>query len=264
MASNDHAPPFALYVSEPLRALSEYGLLLAAQPLMKCLPEGDGYPVLVLPGLLADDASTRALRRRLRGAGYRVHGWQLGRNLGPTAKSIDGMSRRLEDLRARYGVPVSIVGWSLGGIFARNLARRTPGSVRQVITLGSPFRLAHVGQTRAQAAYDRFTHLHAEHGALPLEAHLPDLPVPTTSIYSRYDGIVDWRACLNPRGDRCENIGVIASHLGIGHHPAALWAIADRLAQPEGSWTPFRPPKLYRHAYPRPPQAYERCLTQAA
>jgi pimeloyl-ACP methyl ester carboxylesterase len=245
-------PALPLYLTEPARGVADFGLFLAARPLMQRLPKGDGHPVLVLPGLLADDTSTRALRSVLRHLGYRVHGWRLGRNIGPTAACVDGMRDRLDDLSDRYGRPVSLVGWSLGGIFARDLARRTPDSVRQVVTLGTPFRLARHSQSRASRAFDRYSHLHVEHRTLPLESDSSPLPVPATSIYSHFDGIVHWQTCLDTPGERCENIAVLASHLGLGHHPAAIWAIADRLAQPEGSWQPFRPPLFLRPAFPRP------------
>jgi pimeloyl-ACP methyl ester carboxylesterase len=246
------APGLTLYLSEPGRAAADYGLYLATRPLLDRLPHGDGHPVLVLPGLLADDVSTRILRRVLRRLDYRVHGWRLGRNIGPTAACVTGLRDRMEDLSDRYGRPVTLVGWSLGGIFARDLARRTPDSVRQVITLGSPFRLERHSQTRATRAFDRFAHLHVEHRELPLEAHGCPLPVPSTSIYSHLDGIVHWQTCLDVPGEHCENIAVMASHLGLGHHPAALYAIADRLAQPEGTWTPFRPPLVLRPVFPHP------------
>jgi pimeloyl-ACP methyl ester carboxylesterase len=245
-------PALPLYLSEPGRAFADYGLYLAARPLMPRLPQGDGHPVLVLPGLLADDASTRVLRSVLRRLGYRVHGWRLGRNIGPTAQCVEGMRARIDDLSDRYGRPISLVGWSLGGIFARDLARRTPESVRQVITLGSPFRLTRHSQSRASRVFDRYAHLHVEHRTLPLEPDGCPLPVPATSIYSHFDGIVHWETCLDTPGERCENIAVMASHLGLGHHPAALFAVADRLAQPEGSWRPFRPPLVLRPAFPRP------------
>ena len=244
-------PSLQLYLSEPGRAAADLGLYLAARPMLQHLPHGDGHPVLVLPGLLADDMSTRIMRTTLRRLGYRVHGWRLGRNIGPTAACVTGMRDRIEDLHARYERPISLIGWSLGGIFARDIARRTPDSVRQVITLGSPFRLTHAGQSRATKVFDRYSHLHVEHRTLPLEPDGP-LPVPATSIYSHFDGIVHWQTCLDTPGERCENIAVMASHLGLGHHPASIWAITDRLAQPAGTWAPFRAPRFLRPAFPRP------------
>jgi pimeloyl-ACP methyl ester carboxylesterase len=245
------APPSWLYVSDPARAVAELGLLIATLPLKQLLPVGDGHPVLVLPGLLADDDSTWALRRILRDVGYRVHGWRLGRNLGPTARTVTGLQARLLDLNSRYDSAVSVIGWSLGGIYARTLARENPAAVRQVITLGSPIRLADERQSRARRAFNRYGRLHVVKTELPLESDVDALPVPATSIYSRYDGIVAWQACLDLPSARAENIAVTGSHLGFGHHPAVIWAIADRLAQPPGQWTPFRPPRALRRLYPR-------------
>ena len=246
------APPLRLYLSEPARAVREYGAFRAAQPLLRSLPHGDGDPVLVLPGLLADDGSTRALRQVLRGLGYRVHGWRLGRNIGPTADIMSGMPERLDSLHQRYGRPVSLIGWSLGGILARDLARKAPDKVRQVITLGSPFRIASPRQSRAHRNYERYAHLHVEPATFPRATEVGPLPVPTTSIYSRYDGIVAWQACLNLPYPQAENIAVKASHCGMGHHPAVLWAVADRLAQPADTWRPFRAPAALAGLFPPP------------
>jgi pimeloyl-ACP methyl ester carboxylesterase len=252
----DDGPTLPLYLTEPGRALGDYGLYLAARPLISRLPHGDGHPVLVLPGLLADDISTRTLRAVLRRLGYDAHGWGLGRNIGPTAGCVSGTRDLLAHLSDKHQRPVSLIGWSLGGIFARDLARESPESVRQVITLGSPFRLARHSQSRATKVFDRFSHLHVQHRTLPLESESVPLTVPATSIYSHYDGIVHWQTCLDTPGERCENIAVMASHLGLGHHPASIWAVADRLAQREGTWTPFRAPRFLRPAFPTPAQPH--------
>ena len=127
---------------------------------------------------------------------------------------------------------------------ARDLARRTPDSVRQVITLGSPFRLAHGGQSRATKVFERYSHLHVEHRTLPLESETTPLPVPSTSIYSHLDGIVHWSTCLDTPGEHCENIAVMASHLGLGHHPAAIYAIADERLVWAGRMTATNPKSL--------------------
>lgn len=130
-------PSLPLYLSEVPRAAEDFALYRAALPLA-LLPRGDGHPVLVLPGLLADDRSTRPLRTMLRRLGYRVHGWRLGRNIGPTATCVDGMHALVVDLHERYGRSINIVGWSLGSIFARQLARDEAAHVRQVITSAAP------------------------------------------------------------------------------------------------------------------------------
>jgi pimeloyl-ACP methyl ester carboxylesterase len=182
-----------------------------------------------------------------------LHGWRLGRNIGPTAATVTGLRDRLLGLQSRYDAAVSVIGWSLGGIYARSLARDTPTAVRQVITLGSPIHLAHEGQSRAGRAFNRYAHLHVVPRELPLEPGGDALPVPATSIYSRCDGIVAWQACLDAPSPRAENIAVVSSHLGFGHHPAVIWAVADRLAQPLGQWAPFRAPRVLRSLYPPAP-----------
>jgi hypothetical protein len=252
------APPLGLSLTDPGRAAVEFGLLLSALPLRRALPAGDGHPVLVLPGLLAGDGSTLPLRRILRDLGYRVHGWRLGRNLGPTAEAVAGMGERLDELHTRYRAPISVIGWSLGGIYARAMARRRPDWIRQVITLGTPFRLSHESQSHAIHAFNRYSHLHIERTALPLDLETEALPVPATSIYSRQDGIVAWQTCLDPPSPRAENVAVIGSHFGYGHNPAVIWTIADRLAQPRGVWAPFRPPAALRPLFPRPDTPPER------
>ncbi|HYB35440.1 MAG TPA: alpha/beta hydrolase [Mycobacterium sp.] len=246
------APALILALTDPGRAAVEFGLLLSALPLRRALPPGDGHPVLVLPGLLAGDGSTLALRRVLRDLGYRVHGWRLGRNLGPTAEAVAGMGERLDELHSRYRASISLIGWSLGGIYARAMARRRPDWIRQVITLGSPFRLGDESQSHATRAFNRYSHLHVARTGLPLDEETDALPVPATSIYSRHDGIVAWQTCLDRPSPRAENIAVIGSHFGYGHNPAVVWAIADRLAQPRGQWAPFRPPAALQPLFPRP------------
>ena len=235
-----------LAATEPVRAMASAGALAAALPLLSLAPRGDQHPVLVLPGLGASDLSTGTLRRWLHALGYPVVGWELGRNRGPTQEVTDALPRLLQRLHSRYGSPVSIVGQSLGGIFARRLALRAPGQVRQVVTLGSPFAL--VGRPPdagpGARAYDRYRHLHSTERISSSRGGLRrPLPVPSTSIYSRWDGVVDWRACLQQVGPTSENVAVRASHLGMGVDPAVLWVVADRLAQPADRWRPYVRPK---------------------
>lgn len=196
------APGWFLYLTDIPRAGVEYGQLLAVLPLQRMLPAGDGHPVLVLPGLLAGDGSTWILRRILRRLGYAAYGWGLGRNIGPTAKAVSGMRDLLDKLHSRYHTPVSLIGWSLGGIFARGLARDHPSAVRQVITLGSPFGMRDTCETRSAWSFNRYAHLHTERHELPLEMESEPLPVPTTAIYSRCDGMVAWQTCMNSPSER--------------------------------------------------------------
>jgi len=222
------------------RAFLEFAALVSTYPILRRAVRGDGHPVIVFPGFMASDFSTRALRRFLRDLGYAVHGWKLGRNLGATPEVALRMAERVRDIRTRYDRRVSLVGWSLGGIFARELARHFPEDVRQVITLASPFR--DVEATNVP----RFLRFLAG-PPLPDEAEHrrrlgAPLPMPTTAIYSRTDGVAAWQSCCLEEGPQSQNIEVASSHFGIGHHPVALLAIADRLAQPEGAWKPFAPP----------------------
>lgn len=209
------------------RAIFELGALPASLPaLMALSPRGDGQPVLTLPGLMASDTSMAILRRFLRELGYSVHPWNLGRNMGPNAELRAGMMKRLEEVESTVGRRVSIVGWSLGGIYARELARRAPRLVRQVITLASPF-----------AAGMRMDSRYVDE-ALAERLRTPP-PVPCTAIYTKSDGVVAWQTCREDTHPHTENIEVPATHIGIGVNPLALYAIADRLAQPEGRWRPF-------------------------
>ena len=152
------------------------------------------------------------------------------------------MLSRLDELFERYGRRrISLVGWSLGGLYARELAKVAPDKVRCVISLGSPFA-GSPRSTNAWRAYEWASGNKVDDEREPtgLLGSLADAPaVPTTSIFSRSDGICAWQTCLNAEGPLLENIEIDGSHCGLGHHPAVVYAIADRLAQPEGAWQKF-------------------------
>jgi len=252
-AQSTGAPPYWLTGSEPIRGLFDFQQMLVSLPWLLTARRGDGHAVFVLPGLMASDSSTLALRNYLDFLGYRVYGWHLGRNVGPTNAVVYELPAAVERIAQRSGGTVTLIGWSLGGIYARNLAQRQATDVRQVITLGSPYRLNGPGQSRADGTFQHYSHLHATTGPVPnVEISAKPLSVPSSSIYSRWDGIVAWDRCIEPTGPISENIRVRASHLGFGVDAATLWAIADRLAQPADSWTPFRPPWALRPLYPTP------------
>jgi pimeloyl-ACP methyl ester carboxylesterase len=248
------APSLALLALE-MRAWPELALYFASWPLLLAQPRGDGHTVLVLPPFGANDASTSPMRAALRALGYSTHGWKLGQNLGPTSAILEGVPARLRELADRSGRPVSIVGWSAGGILGREAARRDPDAVRQVITLGSPFRLLidHRYRTHAALFYRIAERWHAPPTDTMQRSEYNDplLNVPATAIFSRTDGVASWQWCLEDDGPTAENIEVYGSHCGLGHNPAVLLAIADRLAQPPGEWQPFTPPRALRHLYPR-------------
>jgi len=232
------APSTALRLLE-VRVLPEFGAFWLIRPWPSSItPPGDGHPVLVLPGLLADDGSTHALRSFLNSHGYVAHGWKLGRNFGLRPNLERDMLARIDELFEGHGRRrVSLVGWSLGGLYARELAKIVPEKVRCLISLGSPFA-GSPKSTNAWRTYEVVSGCKVEDQDLPQTlADAP--PVPTTSIFSRTDGVCAWQACLNEDGLQAENIEVYGSHCGLGHHPAAVYAIADRLAQPESAWKKF-------------------------
>jgi pimeloyl-ACP methyl ester carboxylesterase len=229
--------PNALLMAMETRAPWELGATLAAWPLLKNAPAGDGHPVIVFPGLGAGDLSTAPLRNFLSGQGYDTYGWDLGRNMGPRQGVLQKSVERIGEIVKSTGSAVSLIGWSLGGIYAREFAKALPKLVRSVVTLGTPFS----GDPKATNAW--WYYEYASGHKLDDPQLLAQLklapPVPTTSIYSRTDGVVAWQLSHQQPTRRAENIEVVASHLGIGVNPAALYAIADRLAQPVGAWQKF-------------------------
>ena len=252
MAQNPHwdavgPPPLALFAQEQIRALGEFASFRERRRLVRRAPRGDGHPVLVMPGFLAPEFSTSPLRNFLRSLCYDARSSHLGFNLGPSAKVSETLQRRLFHLTERHGRKVSLVGWSLGGIYARELARAHPQLVRAVITMGTPF--ADISATHAA----RFIPLRPDgkplHEAHELRAALRrPLEVPTTSIYSRSDGIVHWQGCLQEEGSERENVEVRCSHTGMGFHAEVLAVVADRLALREGEWRPYRASEAERAA----------------
>ncbi|MBG9387147.1 esterase/lipase family protein [Caenimonas aquaedulcis] len=242
--NNDLPPPGLGLLALEFRAPFELGSVLPAWPVLQRAPAGDGHTVLVFPGLSASDATTLPLRGYLGTRGYRSMGWSQGFNFGPRAGVLDTARRDLREAYEASGRKVSLIGWSLGGVYARELAKEMPELVRCVITLGTPFA-GPPKSTNAWRIYELTSgrDIHSEHQQFDLPAAPP---VPTTSIYSRTDGIVAWQGSIQqPDHAETENIEVVASHIGLGVNPGAWWAVADRLAQPENLWRPFDRTGLY-------------------
>lgn len=250
----DFGPPaFPLALMEPGRALSELSLLPVAQFPLRAAPSGDGHSVIVCPGFLTSDRATGLLRRFIATKGYNTVGWELGRNFGPgtTGGNFELLAEKVEALFDQSRRKVSLVGWSLGGVMARELAKQFPDKVRQVITLGSPIS-GKVEASTISWIYNQVA------GQQPLPPHMqkmmenllePPVDVPSTSIFTKTDGIVHWRGCIEPKASNTDNIEVYASHCGLGVNPVVFFAIADRLALPENEWSPFdRKASVWRRA----------------
>ena len=258
----DHSkPPSRVLLALEARGIWELQAFFLAYPVLRRAPHGDGHPVLVLPGLAASDLSTRALRTYLRAQGYAAHGWRQGSNRGPRPGVEAGVDARLAELAQRHGRKVSLIGWSLGGVYAREAARRAPHLVRQVITLGSPF----ANEPKASNAWRLYEVLSGRRVEDWPDRELMKLPPPTpsTAIYSRTDGVVAWQGCLEQDGAMTQNIEVEGSHCGLGHNPAVLYVIADRLALPEGEWSPFDRGGFRSVLYPDPRRHDDRATTVA-
>lgn len=234
-------PPSLFWLLTEGRAVFEFGAFYYLRLLMRYLPKGDGHPVIVLPGFVASDASTGPMRGVLKDLGYPAYGWGLGRNLKFNDEREAAMAALVDRVYAEHGKKVSIIGWSLGGVFARELAKMAPEKVRSVISLGSPIT-PHRDFSNARTLYDAINGAPAERRAAQLAQLNKAPPVPTTSIFSKSDGIVAWRGSIQHREhghDLIENIEAPASHFGLGVNPLVIYVIADRLAQAEGEWKHF-------------------------
>jgi pimeloyl-ACP methyl ester carboxylesterase len=253
--TNPHHPaPNSLLIALEFRAPWEFWSVLPSWPALMRAPVGDGHGVIVFPGLSASDNSTLPLRSYLGNLGYAVSGWNQGHNFGPRSGVLEAAKRQVIETCETTGNPVSLVGWSLGGIYARELAKMVPDCVRSVVTLGTPFAGSHKS-TNAWRLYE----LTSGHDITLVRENfvLPEAPpMPTTSIFSRTDGVVAWPASIqqpSAHNPHTENVEVYASHIGLGLNPSAWWALADRLAQPPGQWKHFdRSGGLKKFIFPDP------------
>ena len=242
-ASAPPSPPaLLLTMSELPRMAGEFSALMATWPWLGRLPKGDGHPVLVLPGFTAGDPSTLIMRRFLRELDYQVLPWGLGTNSG-SAWLMPALHRRINAILKLTDRPFSIVGQSLGGVFARELARSFPSHVRSVITLGSPFRTRDGEGTSAmvRSMFERASIMRPQERArlgLARDSERPPA-VPCTAIYSRTDGVVAWKLCREPAGPMSESIEVFGSHTGMSMNPLVFWLLADRLRQDPATWQPL-------------------------
>lgn len=233
-----------LMLLEP-RAVLEIGTTLALMPTLLRAPRGDGHPVLLLPGFGTSDSSLEGLRMFLASRGYHVETWGLGRNRGFDRRVSSVVEQKVRFMHHRHGRRVSLVGWSLGGVFAFYAAHVAPECVRTAISLGSPLHNDpdHPPPPAARAMYRALAGpgRAATHQArMRSRAMRMPPPVPSTCLFSVSDGLVSPRqATLEGDPADHENIRVSGSHLGLPINAQVIWIVADRLAQPEGAWRPF-------------------------
>jgi pimeloyl-ACP methyl ester carboxylesterase len=235
-------PSLTLLGAEPWRAAFEFVSHKLAQK--SPLPAGDGHPVVLFPGLGTDGAAVAPLRKHCEVLGYSAFDWGQGRNTGPRGDVdawLSTLAGRISASLSGFDQSATLIGWSLGGLYARELAKLLEPQVRQVITIGTPFN-ATADHTNVGWLY-RLLGGNAASFDPALSMRLKTAPpVPTTSIYSRSDGIVAWQTCLHDDGapSEVQDIEIRGSHIGMGWNAAALEIIADRLAVPPGRWRPYR------------------------
>jgi pimeloyl-ACP methyl ester carboxylesterase len=222
-----------------VRAVVEAAALVPTAPLLARAPRGEGR-VLVIPPFGAGDGFTTVLRRFLARLGYETHKWDRNEVLG-LHRLVTVALVRLEELRERSGEPLTLIGHSLGGIYAREIARAAPDAVRQVITVGSPF----AGDLKSNYVWPMYEVASGTRiDAIPtsfLEQLNEPPPVPVTAIFSKSDGVASWWCCVEQASSKTENIEVVGSHVGLLHNPVVLSVIAERLAQRDETWQPLRP-----------------------
>lgn len=227
-------PAVWLTATEPFRAGLDVLELWCRLPQLVFAPRGDGHNVVVLPGFATADPMTVALRQFLQFIGYNSMPWGLGFNTGFAAlgEDIERLKTKLRQAFEAQDAKVSLIGWSLGGIMARRLAREHPDHVRQVIALGSPF----TGNPEAVAIkriYEWISgeQLSSEEARARFERDRETPSVRTTAIWSRADGITNWRNCREEPVDHARNIEVGGSHLGLTHNADVFLRVAELLAE---------------------------------
>lgn len=239
-------PPSPWWTFLEVRALLEAALLPSALPLLGSAPRGDGHPVLLIPGFASGAGAMAGLKVYLRHRHYEVDDWGLGRNVGLQRKHARALEQKVRFLHHRHGRRVSLVGWSLGGVFAMLAAHSVPDCVRSVITLGSPVSSDPQrcdAPALVKALYRLVAHPMgpAAHAAHRDAKRLREpLPMPVSCLYSETDGVVPpHEATMDGESARQENIRVPGSHLGLSFNALVLWIVAERLSQSEDAWRRF-------------------------
>ena len=222
-------PPRGLLTGELLAGVQLPRLLLAA-PRLLTVPRGNDGPVVDIPGWRAPEGSMAPIRAYLRWLGHDARTWGLGTNLGDVERDVDRLAGSVSDLAHERGRPVSLVGWSLGGVIAREVSRRAPRDVARIVTFGTPV-VGGPAHTAAVRSYDPGTGEDVDRVIEELNASQP-ISTPITAIFTRRDGVVAWEACIDRTTEGVEHVEVGSTHLGLGIDPD-VWEIVGRaLAEP--------------------------------
>lgn len=225
-------PALSLFASEPWRAAKE--LMMLAMMQSEDVPTGDGHPVIIFPGLAAGGKSVAPLRKHCESLGYAAMDWGRGYNVGPKGDIDEWMKNLAEHTSSLLGPhkqSATLVGWSLGGLYARELAKLLGPRVRQVITIGTPFN-AGVHHTNVGWLFKLLTGSEPTPDPARTEQLRTPPPVPTLSIYSRNDGVVAWQTCRPDIASAlADDVEIDGSHMGMGWNPEVLRIVGDRLAK---------------------------------
>jgi pimeloyl-ACP methyl ester carboxylesterase len=222
-------PPPPSGLIREVRFFLEFPRLMMRFPDLARQPRGRGQPVLILPGYGAGDGSTILLKSYLRLLGYRARGWGLGRNSGNVRDLLPRVLKKIASFARRAQQEVHLIGWSLGGYLAREVARERPDLVRQVITLGTPV----IGGPKYTVVARAFHRQGIDIDAIEAEIEIRNqisLQTHVTAIYSRKDAVVSWEACIDRAALNVEHVEVRTTHLGFGFSPEVYKIIAKRLA----------------------------------
>jgi pimeloyl-ACP methyl ester carboxylesterase len=242
-------PHIALAMMEMPSMVMELGSLMLSAPWLRSLPKGDGHAVMIIPGFLGNDRLNHSLVRYLKHLGYNAAGWGMGRNLGPDHFAVDELKGRVTNHAETGDGTITLIGHSLGGLCAREIARMYPDNVRQVISLGTPFGKGSKKGSNAKGMFDRVNPGTKENSMFNdgwnKFAKAP--PVPTTSIYTKSDGVVNWRTNIqHANHPMVQNIEVLGSHSGLTLNPAVWYLLADRLQYTRDNWEPIQS-RLFNH-----------------
>jgi len=241
-AADDIEYPSTLAPLTEVRAVLEVATFFAYRSLLKKMsPEGDGHTVFTLPPFMSDDKFMSPMRKYLQSLGYDASGWELEQNTGFDDDKFKLLANKISRVSSKTGKKISLIGHSLGGIYARLLAHEIPDAVRQVIYLGTPFNISDEQSVDLpiRRIYEKVNPTGQHSEMMQFTVDKGATPMPSTAIYSEGDGFVPWRFCVDEEDDVTENIRVSGSHTGLPFNLPVLFAVADRLSQPEEDWQPF-------------------------